>query len=434
MASTKISSISFPIRSTGRSWIQNYDIEPVQTVSTRVFTATRTRTGERKPGWRRIIAEGGNATTPLTARWDSVDYQRSAGVWLTQLNPAYPTYVGRRETSGDAILTSFSGNPNPVAPSLDTSFVDNLAKAAFYKELKSHTVKLNGLVFLGELRETLNLLRRPVSTLHNLASDFLGALSKRKRAKPKSWAKDVGSIWLEQRFGWTPLMHDIRDAVKAWGALTKPLGHTLISESAKKRFDRTYDLVDKDRVGHTSKINGGCVYTTVTGVLLETHIVRYRGACNAQVEAPQWADARLFGFAIEEVVPSAWELLPWSFLVDYFTNIGDILDASVTNTRSIAFVNKTVIRTTEKYGTMEHNPKHSLSSFGTGWTTSGYKSDRVTHVLKRREVTRTANSGISLPRFQFNFSLSDGQLGNVAALLTQANSLHPQNKPRSWHR
>jgi hypothetical protein len=435
MSYTKDKSISFPTQSRGKAWLDGIYPEPAWTEATRIATAVRSRTGERLPNWQQVIARGDDATTNLTGTWDVINY-RPLGkrIWQNHKNPSYPTATGRRWLEGDVEITNTAQNifaPNPTA---SLSFVDNLARAAFYKKLHKEATQFQGLVFLGELRETLHLLRNPTKSLRDLCDGFLGKLSKRKRSHPKSWLTDSGSIWLEQAFGWKPLMNDIQDAATAWKRLTEPNMAHRVTAGAKKSYDRSSELTNYERVGaYWTPNSSGIYFVNKWALLRETHVVRYRGSVRAQVEAPRWKDATLFGFEPKEFIPAAWELLPWSFLVDYFTNIGDILDASVTSTRDVTYVDKATIRLAEKHRHFIMDP--SVGTFGSGWSLHSFEDGGLRrHAFSRKEVVRTKGTGISIPDFQFNFSLSDGQLGNCAALLAQANSLSPQNKPRRWHR
>lgn len=430
MTITRDLSLSFPLSSTAstvHSWEANADSK-----FSRQQVLTRTRTGTRYPRWRKAIEDGVNCTTPLTATWDSLE---------CHFVPV--TSVDMQRWSGETVKTKCWGhigvanNQRQVGPRpavKDTSFCDNLARVAFYKKLHALETKFQGLTFLGELKESLHMLRRPARALWSSAEGYSAALNKAKRSNPKHWMKTIGGLWLEHSFGWLPLINDCKDAVKAYHALTSPKPHTYkLGGGARKEYDRTSELDEYFQAGRTLWINGYTHWTTEYAKFIEFHIVRYKGAMRATIEAPKWDNMRLFGFQPEEFIPTAWELLPWSFLADYFTNIGDLLSCLVTNTRNVAWVNRSVITETFFRGRMGINPQAMASFLGAGWSVTKGSSQKTEYVARRRTVSRTPGVGIPMPTLQFNIDLTDGQLGNVAALLAQSRALHPQS-PRPLHR
>jgi hypothetical protein len=50
---------------------------------------------------------------------------------------------------------------------------------------------------------------------------------------------------------------------------------------------------------------------------------------------------RYLGVSWSDVIPAAYELVPYSFVVDYFTNLGDVLEALCFNRSSVAWVSQT---------------------------------------------------------------------------------------------
>jgi len=435
MAITKDTSVSFPTRNKGRYWLWT-EAETWDTDFITVCTVPRWRSGTRLPRWRTIIAEGGNATTPMTARLCSLDYSRLPNtfeIWKYQGNPAH---FGRRENEGDTFIRNNQNSPTLTSSLfnflIDTTFVDNLAIAAFYKKLKLLTTQFQGMIFLGELTETLRMLRNPLVGIRSLSTDFLGTLSKRKRANPKKWLNDIGSAWLEQSFGWNPLLNDVSNAVKAYRRIVEPVQTLKLSAGATKLYDVTKQHPSAYWPGFAAQYDGGCSFLTASSWVLNQVKVRYKGAVITQVNAPSWQNDDLFGFEPQNFIPAAWELLPWSFLADYFTNIGDILDASIVNTQRLAWVNKDVITNVVKHGRF-HQIWGSPPG-GSGWTQVALSGSQGFHLLKSKIVVRTAGVGMSMPSFQFNFNLTGGQLANIDALLSQANALHPQHNPRHWHR
>jgi len=436
MTITKDTSVSFPTNDKGRTWNWN-EANTWDVNSNTVFTVPRTRTGTRMPKWRSVIVSGQNATTPLTARLCSARYTRLyAETHEEWFYNGVPAQFQRRESFGDTFLRN---NQNSLDFAVgaqwnsinSSTFVDNLAKAAFYKKLKLLTTQTQGLIFLGELTETLRMLRNPLVGIRSLSKDLLSTLSRRKRANPKKWLNDIGSAWLEQSFGWNPLLNDVRNAVEAYRRLVEPVQTLKLSAGASKRYDETKSRSSVFWPGFTAKYDGGCTFLTVSSWWLSQIKVRYKGAVVTQVDAPSWQNDDLFGFQPQNFIPAAWELLPWSFLADYFTNIGDILDATVVNTNRLAWINKTVVNTVYKQGVFQ---QVWGTSPGGAWAKTSMSGSRGSHFLTSKNVSRAAESGLSLPRLQFNFDLTGGQLANIGALLSQANALHPQHNPRNWHR
>lgn len=422
-----------------RSWGTREDYNGLkQPVTTRqVRTLTRTRTGTRLPKWRSIIEAGGNATTSMSAVWDSVEID-PANCTVKSQHGSNANEWSYHKNEGDICLQNDQWTFTPRDPTVDTTFVDNLARAAFYNKLRQINYQFSGMIFAGELRETLHMLLRPAQGIRNLSKEFLDTIRKRKRANPKKWVDDLGNAWLEQAFGWKPLLNDVQDAIKAYNRSFERDRHKLVSAGAAKGYDRSSEVRTSGLGagdGVTPTINGGCTFQAVTR-LYEFHIIRYKAKVTARVEDPPvWRNLRLFGFTPESFVPTAWELLPWSFLADYFTNIGDILNATYAILPTINFVNKTTIRKTifERKYTLDAVGTAKKAWFGnTGVLLYSEGSGGSLRYIRRR-VNRDANSGIAIPSFQFSLGLSDGQLGNIAALLSTARSLHPQNQPRNFH-
>lgn len=425
MAVTKDVSIRFPCRFSGTGTSPPGYGPPTPLTLTKVFVATRSRTGQRLPHYRRVIQEGGNATTPLSATWDTVSYSRG----LTNLTIWYasnPSEKWTEKVEGDVVLRNGRYDRVPLNPTQDTSYADNQARAKFYKKLRQIRTSFSAPTFLGELRETLHMLRRPAAALWSNADGYLSALKKRKRESPRHWTKSISGLWLEHSFGWLPLLRDIEEAYKAYNRIGETKRRMLVSASFKAEYDRSRDVVNLGENASGIYFDHSRYYCDAR--LYEEVIVRYRGAVDAQVGTTEWDNMDLFGLNPKEFIPTAWELLPWSFLVDYFTNIGDILEASVVDTSNVAYVNRSVICRTRSFsaGDVKLDGPASIKTYSSS-ALGTYSGSFGAFELTRKTVLRSAGVGISLPRFQFDFDLSRGQLGNIAALLGSARALHPQN-------
>lgn len=431
---TKDLSCSFPSRSFGSRELSSGLYEPV--TDDKITSATRTRTGTRLPNWHKIIEDGGNATTAMTAVWDTDDSE-PANCYVRYNNNGNKNDWGIRRNSGDIVLHNTDRIMPRFNPSVSSTFVDNLARANFYGKLRDVNTQFYGITALGELRETAKMLRRPAAALWGKANGYYDALSKAKRASPKHWTKTLSGLWLEHSFGWLPLINDAKDIVKAYHRLHEKPKSKIISAGSKKSYDRSSELVPGNWTAGTEYrtrfCNGGCKFDG-TARLIEHVAVRYKGKIAARVGAPRWDNWALFGFTPSEFAPSAWELMPWSFLVDYFTNIGDIISATCTSDATVCFVNRTEIHFTDyqmRFWLDAKETARTSIAFNNGKLEGSYGSGGSCRKT-RRTVSRQPNSGISLPRLQLSWDLSDGQLGNIAALLGQSRALHPQNAPRPY--
>lgn len=439
---TKTTSITYPARSSG-----GYDYSPggggVGPVvgSLGSFTFTRTRTGTALPNWRTIIAAGGNATTDMTARWDS-GYVEPGHVTMTYIGlPGNANALAGSDYVSFADPARTGSSPTSCifmpAPAISGTFSDNMARAKFYKALRKEAVQFSAPTFLGELRETIRMIKRPASALYGKSKGYLDAVSKEKRRDPKNWSRALGGLWLEHAFGWLPLINDGKEAAEALARLvTGGNRKSVISGSFSHLNDRTASLDDYQK-GYLNYVflPVGFNRWRARNVFTETVVTRYKAKITKRVGMTTWDNMALFGFTPSELVPTAWELLPWSFLVDYFTNVGDILTSAVTETKDVAFINKTVITRAMLQGKLVPDADASRADF------SIYCKRALVSNLKepewelhRKNVYRSSVTKVPIPTLTVKLDLGSGQLGNIAALLTQARALHPQNRPRSFRR
>lgn len=408
--------------------------------STGAVSFVRTRTGVALPNWRALIAAEENATTALTARWETgetfpgrcrLDYWGTSG---TTPN-AYAgwdrsTLVDVRKTGGSP------ASRGPQAPSVDGSFADNQARSKFYKKLRQEAVQWSAPTFLGELGEALRMIKRPASAIRDSTFGYINALRKEKRKNPRYWSRAAGGLWLEYAFGWSPLIQDSMEAYQAYQRLLEKASRKkIISAGYIQEVDTSSGLTGHDRGVHNSTIVGFQRWVCLRAVRKEKVMVRYKAKMRNRVSATKWDNWALFGFESKEFIPTAWQLLPWSFLIDYFFNVDSVLNAVITDAKDVRYVNKSVVKSTLYEGSLTIDPVKSGQDRSM-WNTKTVASDVVAPGWKytRKDVTRSSMPAVPLPTLSLNFDLSNGQLFNIAALLASAFSLHPQNKPRHYPR
>lgn len=160
--------------------------------------------------------------------------------------------------------------------------------------------------------------------------------------------KDIGDWWLAVQFGWIPLLNDIIDMIKTVLDVSKQIDFILknagkpLRRSAKLGTQVTTDalIVQTGATAYGSswlspkglgaEKRGSIDYGKYSQKLTRTITRDVWGSglftftfSNNRIPKPPEILLRLLGLkATPEVV---WELLPWSWLIDWFTNIGDVI-------------------------------------------------------------------------------------------------------------
>ena len=383
---------------------------------------TRTVSGEGNRSWRSQVRNHSNATTFLNGEFVT----RNAVPGFAKLVYNFNDGTGQHEEWVAGDLVGYHYPPSAKLPTPDLPEAMARAQAAFYKQIRQTQVQISGPTFLGEARETLKMLRRPAAGLQDLCGKYLKTLKNRKgkgKLSTKDLTKAAGDLWLESAFGWTPLLADARDAAKAWNRLFDTERIVPVSAFGSQSKDLTNYAGQPENQGMSGS---NYIYLSVTRQRIGTRIVKIRGAVRAEAKTGARAQLGLFGFTPSEFLPTAWELLPWSFLVDYFTNIGEIIQSGVTDTSSLIWCSAAVVDMQDENILAELNLPYIKSIIGPWLIRSEYRPSAAFHTY--RSVARSPNFGLSPPNLYFSIPGSDKQLANIAALLATASALHPQRR------
>lgn len=417
MTITKDRSKRITIQYTTRNY---YDIPSTSSTNRVNRTLTNTVQYELMPNWRKIIKAHGNATTHIGGTF--------------QILQSYPGFVWREMKTSPGQLGHprnyrFTVHGNWIAGGLSfptagaygsQAEAQNTAYIRFNKKCWSELRAIEGGVLIGELKETLSMLRSPAKALLGKFDKYITHVSKRNRGnRNKENAKKViADSYLEASFGWKPFFNDISDAYKLYQRIGQAERSVKISAGATARREISKMATAMQGIGNTNVRDSAQVYE-------ESHC-RVKGEILTRAVTNTQTVLQQAGLTFDQFVPTIWELLPWSFLVDYFTNIGDILSYSNRVYSNLSW-HCTGTRTDNVfvYLSMPDYDQMKKSS-GTGFVGAGGSP------CLSRLITRTVNRGVDpgvmtySPTFQANISLSDNQLLNVSALLASANRTHPQ--------
>jgi hypothetical protein len=364
--------------------------------------------GDNVPGYRQLIRDGENATTALSGQRSRVRVENGT------LSFSATAGVERK-----ALLGGFCGNMSldpPGTPSgLNEAKADTEALGRFAVRVVNARSSIQGGVFVGELGQTLRMIKSPAQGLRRLVDDWRGTAIRLRRARnflplnvrKRTVAQDLADSWLEYAFGWKPLINDIKSGCEALDKLA--VGRSGGTIRCTGTASTTVSVSD------SSSIHGsGIALWTESLRTVGTTMVIYRGAVRVEASNPKTMDTSLFGFSPEQFVPTAWELIPYSFLIDYFTNIGDIIYGWSSLLANVAWCNRTVRKTYETTRTTSSSKQ----------VTSNFQSCVPAKVIgETTSVLRAKYIGTRVPDFTFQVpSLGSMRWLNIAALIASRGS------------
>lgn len=294
--------------------------------------------GISNPNWRQAIKSGYGATTPATGSRQTLQLVTGTARadYLTEINANLGIYRSDSSYVTGALFLSLPALTTPA--SLSSSSADTQARLQFLSKYRQTRTTFEGGTFFGELAETVRMLRHPAQALRRGLDSYYSTVKKRvggiEQAKRNAVRSNriVQDTWLEYSYGWRPLINDIRDAGKLLNAHPWSHREVIQAQASSKLSD----------VRSRSSDSFGLVNYYVDFVTTGTTTVRYKGAVTGSVSPPTFQEQ--LGFAPSNFLPTIWNLIPYSFLVDYFTNIGQVIDGASLGIVGLAWGNKTVRR------------------------------------------------------------------------------------------
>lgn len=245
------------------------------------------------------------------------------------------------------------GACNPAPPALDTArtnWVNSRAMLNFLLRVKDQKSQIA--VSLAESRQTLDMLSKA-------ARDIVGIRKNWLRKQPRSTRKDerkLHSSWLEYRYGWMPLYYDAYGIAKHLSTLDTQETFA-VTANAKWESDVTEVLSWNNATwkGSYRSRNAHRYVAKVGGFITITHRT-HRELVRAGLTNP---------------LELAWELLPYSFVVDWFIKVGDYVEGMTAlsgveahhcwaSLETIRVNNKSPLKTTYPTNlTIRHHPDYA---------------------------------------------------------------------------
>lgn len=257
-------------------------------------------------------------------------------------------------------------------------------------------------VFLGELRDVPRMLKGTASFFHSLWRSMGGS--------PSGFGpKKVADAWLNTQFGWKPFISDLRKFYQTYVNLDQKINQIKADNGKWIRRRCTVRNVNESSIirSHATATAHRPILITqfyesaqdtgsYTLSVVSTQKVWFSGAFRywiPDINSVQWrrrAIAELYG-----VMPCpslVWNLIPWSWLVDWSSNLGDIISNMSTGyADNLAAKYAFIMGTTEVMGVLEST--HKLRS--------GHLHNVWTYPLKWKKRTAASPFGFGLSEDNF---------------------------------
>lgn len=379
--------------------------------------------GSKNPMWKSQVRAGVNATTLANGEkyeWSVTPFSavHSFDVWdptdIFHLRNSHMYSVYGMIPYGSS-LPAVGSVPVDVSTSVRNRVINK-----FIESCISARSSIEGGQNIAELRETIHSIRHPLTSLRKALLHYHAKVAKLKRSRTtrrghgaKALVDAVTGTYLEFKFGILPTSSDVA---------------RLLADAASTRFDvvpisasaSEYCSPSSDRFD--PPLPGFCTYS-MNKVQKTKFSMQYKGAYRTGVDKEgNLSTIQKLRLLPEDWVPTLYDVLPYSWMLDYFVNVGDII-------KSISFAKSNltwgcVNSRTETTTTFAGNGLPSVSGLIRNATheyaTKRLSADGGNAVFKSKSFTRDKmyNSDL-MPTFEIKVPHSITPYLNSCAVIVQ---------------
>lgn len=350
-----------------------------------------------RTGWRWKAGESKHQVLPV---------DRTIGFGSVVRNPTVPKAVPPYNCSGSPEMTDWRNGGNVTQVPAWCRAANNQAYARFREKALGENASMG--VATLEARESFGMIANRAIQLrkaykHIRKGELLDALHlfgidkpKRKHRTPsfrrelRRRTHDASALWLEYWFGWAPFVADMFSAVEV---LTQPLPSTRVRGSASCSRTRNWTRSS----GTTGRYRFDSKFRAT-----------YRTGATLQVDNLNLFMANQLGLINPASI--AWEAVPFSFVVDWFSGVGNVLDS---------WTDFVGVRVTDPYNTkfareVWEQQLGDIDQFANGLQTT--LTARSYMLVRKKGLLQPF---VTVPRF-LNVGSSKTRAASAVSLLTQA--------------
>lgn len=299
-------------------WFPYYDSTNV--VASGTF---RTMTDVVVPGFKKKQASGAVFFNQMSAQSQTISPGSGSSLGEVEVIPAacsgtsnayHPRYRGSYVAGSAGLAQSrFKFNLDPNGRLLLPAYLDSEAVNSAYVEASTKLAAQRG-TSQGNLWEAIAEVDKSAGMFSQAAQNAVRFASSAKGLRVLRACKAAGNLYLLYRYGFKPLVSDLNTALKS---LSKARGQVRGTTRALTTLDLSSQFSE-------SRELWGTFSATATYVTRERYV--FRATSLDEYDATAAYNA---GFSCKQLLTLPWELIPYSFVVDWFINMGDLINSLV---------------------------------------------------------------------------------------------------------
>lgn len=276
-------------------------------------------------------------------------------VFNERLEVIQPRISGNQRGSDDPNLyTEWNGVVDTVvgiSPTWDTLDTPNWARLRTEAWARANSSAFDVLTNLAELPESVRMARDFMNNLHDRARRIRNLRKVRASRSFEEFVRVFSDAWLEYRYGWRPLVGAAQDLFEAVDKLQSPKKYEPVSGRSSQELSGSGSSgaywVDNTFGGYDTTDSGSI---TVKARSFVTHLIGREAAA----------------LGVNPFV-TAWELVPYSFVIDWFTGIGDSIQANFKPPGVLGTIAGSSTKSVMEYeSTRRHDPVEYTLSWSPG--------------------------------------------------------------------
>lgn len=290
-------------------------------IQSRSFSATDIKSGYNNPRWKELSDAGQDAGSNYSriitykvisnpsVNWKWMKYRNGLknSTYTYLREGQYPMYTMRQDFNFGSV---------------DTASLERELIVEMLGEIRGARSPFQALPFLGELKETIEMIRSPLRGIRKHTARYARQLRRNKTALKKAGlVSDIlTDLYLQWTYGVSPLIGDIDNLKEAYMKLSQQEPKPLVLRVSGK-----ISQGGSDGVTQTDYTPCLVLHTYATEARIQIKV------CLEQQIKTTTGALDTLGVNLNEFVPTLWELLPYSFLIDYVTNVGDVIGGACTS-------------------------------------------------------------------------------------------------------